>query len=180
MKIILMMVMTSDGIVTKSSHTRVDWSSREDKKSFVMETKKHGAIIMGSKTFETLSGPLPHRLNLVLTHSPEKYREKTIPGTLEFINGDPKEVITYLENKKYASAVLAGGPKTNASFLQQGLVDELLLTIEPKLFGSGLTLANGADLEISLELLEIKTLNHNTLQLRYKILNRLSASADRF
>lgn len=163
------MAMSADGIVARDASHKADWTSNADKKAFIAETKKHGVIIMGQNTFRTIGRPLPGRLNLVLTMEPEKFKDKEIPGTLDFFKGSPAEVVAYLESKDYHSAVLGGGPYTNASFLKAGLVDELLITVEPKLFGNGMTFAKGQDLDLNLELIDSVPLGDNALQLRYKV-----------
>jgi dihydrofolate reductase len=171
MKLILMMAMTLDGIIAKDKGQNADWTTKADKKVFVAETKKHGVIIMGDTTFEVMGAkPLPGRLNLILSLTPEKYQERTIAGELEFFKGTPEEVIKYLESKGFASAILGGGAGTNAAFLKAGLVDEIWITVEPKIFGRGLNFTEGQDLDSNLELLEAKPIGDNAVQLRYKVI----------
>lgn len=165
-----MMVATADGIIARDRKQNVDWSSKEDKKLFVEETKKSGAVIFGENTYQAIGRHLPNRLNLVLTMKPEKYREREIKGELEFFKGSPLEVVQYLTAKGFASAVLGGGAGTNAQFLKANIVDELILTIEPKLFGQGMNFTEGEELDINLCLTECRQLNTNTVMLRYKII----------
>jgi len=171
MKIILMMAMTADGIIAKNSQQNADWTTKADKKAFIAETKKHGAIIMGDTTFEAMGGkPLPGRLNLILSLNPEKYAEKVRPGLLEFMKGTPEEIVDFVKNKGFETAILGGGARTNAMFLKAGAVDEILITIEPKIFGVGLNFTEGEDFDLNLELIESKELGDNAVQLRYRII----------
>lgn len=170
MKLILMMAMTIDGIIAKDVSQNADWTSKADKKAFIAETKKHGAMIFGQTTYEVMGGHLPKRLNLVLSLEPEKFKDKEIPGILEFFKGSPKEVLEHLKSKGFESAILGGGAGTNASFLKAGLVDEVLITVEPKIFGKGMNFTEGEDLDINLQLLETNKLGDNAVQLRYKVL----------
>ena len=72
--------------------------------------------------------------------------------------------------KGYKKLLLPGGTNTNTSFLIAGLVDEILLTVEPKIFGLGKQLFLEKSLEASLELLSFKKLNkQGTLLLHYQI-----------
>lgn len=48
----------------------IPWYSKTDMAFFKAKTMNH-IVIMGSKTFDTLQRPLPNRLNIVLTKSPE-------------------------------------------------------------------------------------------------------------
>lgn len=165
-----MMAMTVDGIIAKNSKQNADWTTKADKKAFIAETKKHGAIIMGQTTFEAIGRPLPGRLNLILSLEPEKYSDKTQPGLLEFFKGTPQEIINYLKEKNFSSVILGGGAYTNGTFLSAGLVDEILITVEPKLFGLGLNFSEGFDLNLNLKLLECNQIGDEAVQLRYEVL----------
>ncbi|HMB26004.1 MAG TPA: dihydrofolate reductase family protein [Patescibacteria group bacterium] len=169
MKVILMMVMTADGFIAKSSkQNSTDWSSEADKKIFIEQTKKAGAIIMGLSTYKTIGRPLPGRLNLIMTHHPKK--EKTIPGQLEYTKLQPTEILKYLRKQGFDQVILGGGTSINSLFLQENLIDEIRLTVEPLIFGGGLTLFKNLDLNKKLELLEINKLDKNVINLRYKVI----------
>ena len=170
MKIVCVMVSTADGIIAKHSGHNVDWSSPEDKAMFTAETIKHQAVILGISTYQAIGRMLPKRYNLVLTQNPKDFKNQAVPDKLEFFSGTPQAVIEFLENKGYQSAALIGGGKTNAEFFKAGLVDELMLTIEPKLFGQGLNLTGNTDFELSLKLREFKKLNANTVWLHYQVI----------
>ena len=101
MKLILMMAMTLDGIIAKNSNQLADWTSKADKKAFIAETKKHGVIIMGQTTFETIGRPLPGRLNLILSLEPEKFKDRQQPGILEFVKGTPEEIVAMLQSRGF-------------------------------------------------------------------------------
>ncbi len=167
MKTILMMAMTIDGKIAKSVNQLANWTSHADKKIFVEETKKAGVIIMGLTTYQTIGRPLPGRLNVVLTREPEK--EQSIPNALEFTSQPPKELLAELEKCGFSSVILGGGATINGLFLKENLIDEVWLTIEPRIFGEGLSLFQGADVNLSLSLLEIRKLDENVLQVRYQV-----------
>ena len=65
MKVILLMAITLDGRTGKDEMHFVDWTEQEDKKIFVQITRRTGVIIMGSRTFDTIGGPLPKRKNVI-------------------------------------------------------------------------------------------------------------------
>ncbi|MBF0204054.1 MAG: dihydrofolate reductase, partial [Desulfamplus sp.] len=69
MKVILVMAMTLDGKIARHSMEPVDWTGKADKKKFVEITKKAGAVIMGSTTFDTIGKRLPNRKNIVMTRN---------------------------------------------------------------------------------------------------------------
>jgi len=168
MKVTLMMVMTADGFIAKhANQTSTDWTSSADKKIFIERTKQAGVIIMGLTTYKTINKPLPGRLNVILTKEPEL--ETNIPNQLEYTNTQPAELLKQLEARGYQEVILGGGATINSLFLKAGLVNELQITIEPQLFGGGLTMFRDLDLNYKLELLEVKELGQNVVNLRYKV-----------
>jgi dihydrofolate reductase len=168
MKSILMMAITLDGKIAKYTDHPATWTSGADKKIFVEETKKAGVIVMGQTTYDTIGRPLPGRLNIVLNITPDT--SKNIPGSLEFTNTQPKELLEELEKRGFSSVIIGGGSTINGLFLKAGLIDEIWLTIEPKLFGEGLSLFKGAEVDLNLELIETRQLDKNVIQVRYKII----------
>lgn len=165
MKITMMMAMTLDGKIAKNSNHFPDWTSKEDKKEFFKISKEYGIIIMGGKTFATFPAPLPNRLNVVYTQN----ENPPIIENVKWVSGDINKILQDLEKNGHTKALLCGGSFLNTLFLERGLIDEIIITIEPKIFGQGLSLFNG-DFDINLELQEIKKLNNNTLLLNYKVL----------
>lgn len=165
------MAMTVDGIIAKNKEQNADWTSKADKKVFVAATKKHGVIIMGDTTFKAMGKKsLPGRLNLILSLEPEKYKDLAKPGELEFIKASPEEIVKYLKDKGYKSAILGGGARTNSFFLKAGLVDEVYITVEPKIFGVGMNFTEGEDFDLNLELISSQEIGDDAIQIKYKII----------
>jgi dihydrofolate reductase len=157
MKITLIMVTTIDGKIARNDHQFVDWSSKEDKRLFYRLTRKAGVVIMGHNTFETFSPPLPGRLHIVITST--TVDKTNIPGQVEYTSASPEEIVADLEARGYKEAALTGGAQVNALFLKAGLIDEISLTIEPLIFGSGLDLFRGADFNVRARLVQMEKLN---------------------
>ena len=89
---------------------------------------------MGRKTYEAAHIQLkPGILRIVLTHNPQK----GVPGILEFTDETPRELVNRLKNK-YKQMLLLGGSDIATQFFEEKLIDEVWLTIEPKIFGSGM------------------------------------------
>jgi len=170
MKISLMAAITVDGFIGQSTdQTSIEWTSSADKKIFVQKTKEAGVIIMGRTTFDTIGRALPKRLNYILTRSPEKYADTVEDGVLEFHTKSPAEVVADLAARGYTHAILCGGAKTYADFLQAGVVDELLLTVEPKLFGAGVPLLGDWATHLDLKLESSERIGNDSLFLTYNI-----------
>jgi len=161
------MAITLDGKIAKHTTQLADWTSKADKKIFVDETKKAGVIIMGKTTYDTIGRPLPGRLNIIMELNADN--SKNIPNSLEFTETPPKKLIQQLTNRGFNNIILGGGSTINGLFLKENLVDEIWLTIEPKIFGEGLLLFKGADVNLDLELIEVIHLDKNVIHVRYKI-----------
>lgn len=162
----MMMAMTADGKIAKDKMQFANWTSREDKKLFVEVSKAHGVIMMGENTFKTFPAPLPGRLNVVFSERADNPEQAGV----RWAKGDPEKVLAELEELGYKSALLGGGAFLNSLFLERKLISEIMLTIEPKIFGTGISIFNG-DFDVDLKFLEMKNLNDNTLMLRYQVLN---------
>jgi dihydrofolate reductase len=160
-----MMAVTADGKIAKNSDHFPDWTSREDKKMFASVSREHGVVIMGEKTFKTFPKPLPERLNVVFT------LEKDLPEmeNVKWVTGEPEKVLEQLEKEGHKSAILGGGAYLNTQFLKNKLIDEIWLTVEPKIFGDGLGVFGG-DFDIDLKLLNVEKINEDSVVLKYQVL----------
>lgn len=161
----LIMAVTADGKIAKDKSQLADWTSKEDKKLFVEVSKEFGVIMMGENTFKTFPKPLPGRLNVVFSQD----GGENIEGLLKRVQGEPETILSELEQLGYTKALLGGGAFLNTLFLKKKLIKEIILTIEPKIFGNGLSLFTEM-CETDLALLDCQKLNDNTLMLKYKVI----------
>jgi len=161
----MMMAITLDGKIAKDSAQFANWTSVEDKKLFSEISKAHRVVMMGENTFNTFPSPLKERLNVVFTQQ----KDQPIIEGVKWVSGEPENVLIELEAMGYKSALLGGGSFLNSLFLEKKLINEIIITIEPKIFGAGLSLFN-KDLNANLKLLEFKTINKNTLMLKYQVI----------
>ena len=166
MKLTLMMALTADGMIARNHNHFPDWTCRSDKIMFKELTQKAGVVIFGSKTYEVIGKPLSGRLNVVLTRQPERYQPA---DNLIFSSESPDELLKNLVRKGYDEAILAGGAIINSLFAKSRLIDEMVLTIAPTIFGQGVPLFSES-CHLNLELLDVRKLESNTLVVRYRVL----------
>jgi len=131
-------------------------------------SKDFGVMIMGQSSYDAIGSPLPGRLNIVLT----KEKRTDQPGLLEHKQGDIKVILQELEKRGHDKVLICGGTFVNSLFLQENLIDEIQISIEPKLFGSGLRLFDKIDINTDLHLIKINKLNNNTINLLYKVIKK--------
>jgi len=127
------------------------------------------AIIMGRITFETVAGFgewVYQKPVFVLSSSmlqlPAGYEDKA-----EIINGELNDIIASLHERGLKNLYIDGG-RTIQGFIEQDLIDELVLTRIPILLGSGIPLFTETDRELQFEHVKTEVLNNALIKSRYK------------
>lgn len=157
---------TVDGKIARNSHELVRWTSKEDKEFFRAETARMGVMILGNATFETFPGPLPNRLHIVMTR--DLQGKKNIKGVVEFTTKSPNEILEDLGAREVTDVTIAGGSSIYSLYAKEKLLDELWVSVEPKVFGEGVPIMSGMG-ELDLELLEERLLNKHSILLKYRV-----------
>lgn len=167
MKVFIIAAVTADGLMgAHDAHRSLDWRSKEDSRFFIDTTKASGVMVMGAATYKTfrMKRAPPGRRLIVYTRHPDEIVGENIETTDE----NPRELIDRLATEGYESLAVCGGAMINSLFLDAGLVDEVYLTVEPVLFGTGVPLFRNATQQ-RLILLDHTNLNDSTLLLRYAV-----------
>lgn len=167
MHISLMVAITADGMIARTSNHYPDWTGKADKQLYVQITKKAGVMIMGSTTFDTIGRVLPGRKTVVMTRNPDRRSDR---DDLVFTQAPPEQIIVDLAAQGYSEAVVVGGAKINQLFAERGLIDELILTISPYAFGTGLSIFSDA-VDLKLSLTKHWQLDENTLCVCYRVVH---------
>jgi dihydrofolate reductase len=166
MKISVYLATSINGMISNSRNVP-DWLSQEYGMGFMSICQRTKAVIMGKTTYNILAPdylPLKDDGSLVvLTHDASM---KSAQGNVLFTDKQPSEIVSLLEARGHTEAVIIGGTATVDAFMKAGLVDDVILVVEPVLFGKGLPLLK-EELERRLVLLDVKKLNENTVQLHY-------------
>lgn len=165
MHVTLMMALTADGKIAKHARHFPDWTETSDKKMFKAISCKAGVVIMGSKTYDTIGKPLPNRKNIIMTRRPHR---RSDTEHLVFTNHPPKKILADLKTEGFDHAVLIGGATINSLFAAEGLIDTMILTYCPRVFGTGLSLfASGISLELRLE--DMRRIGENLVVVTYAV-----------
>ncbi len=173
-EIIAIVAISLDGYITEGDKPATAFTSRADKVWFSKVQEAFSAHVMGSVAFEAerelitkAARKNSSKLRVVLTRSPEKYRSLTMPDRLEFTDETPAEVLRRIEASGHERVAILGGGQIYSLFLGEKLVDELWVTLEAKVFGSG-TPVFAAEHQQKLSLVEMFNLDENTLLLKYR------------
>lgn len=174
MKIIIYLAVSANGLIS-NSRNEPDWLSPEFSDGFMGISQRTQAVIMGKTTYNKLApNYLPLKENgslVVLTHDT---KAKPAQSNVLFTSDSPENIVAHLATKGHTEAVIIGGTQTVSAFIKAGLVNELILVVEPVLFGKGLPLVDDVEFEYKLTLLEVKKLNDNSVQLHYRINDQLN------
>lgn len=121
MKLSLIAAVAANGVI--GADGGIPWQYPEDLKHFKQTTTGH-PVIMGRLTFESiqrdLDGPLPERLNIVLTTTPQR-----LPDSVTAVRSTAA-ALAKAEASGASMAYVVGGATVYEQFLPQA--DELLLT----------------------------------------------------
>ena len=82
----------------------------------------------------------------------------------------PKEALLLVQD--FSKVIVAGGGILDTSFLEEDLVDEIYLDVEPVVISSGLPLFNGGSFDGELKLLDFKKFGESEIQLHYRVVRQ--------
>jgi len=165
-------VQSIDGCITRHDDGGAGgWASAEDQRHFNAELASHDSAVFGNGTYRTdrelIRARLrPELLRMVMTRRPEDAAGEAVPGQLEFTDQAPAALLAGLGHRGRRRCALLGGQAVYGRFLADDLVDELVLTVEPRVFGAGLRLV-ATPIDRRFELGDVERLNASTLLLRY-------------
>lgn len=139
-----------DGYIARTDGS-IDWL--EDPR-YALENEDYGyydfiksidTTLMGNKTYQQVLGfnvpfPYPDTSNYVFTKIPVNKRDEYV----EFVSGDIIEFTQNLKQMEGKDIWLIGGGQLNSAFLDNELIDEIILNIIPVTLGEGIPLFTGA------------------------------------
>ena len=169
MRLTIYLAASINGLISNQANIP-DWLSPEYGEGFMAICQRMKAVIMGRKTYDILAPaylPLKEEGTLVvLTHDTAAQPPQS---NLLFTQAPPRKIVRLLEARGHQEAVIIGGTETVSEFMKAGLVHELILVVEPVLFGAGLPLLRGVDADFRMSLVDLRKLNEHTVQLHYRL-----------
>ncbi len=87
---------------------------------------------------------------------------------LEFTDDSPSQILKTLEQEGYEEVVLAGGAQINTLFAKEKLIDEVIVTISPLVFGKGINLFDES-VSLEMELLDVDKKGDSLVVAHYKV-----------
>ena len=163
-----------DGCISSPDGT-LDWldsvpNPEGDDLGFSQFMQRVDAIVMGRITFETVLGfglgwhyPIPGIvLSSTLDSAPEEFAKH-----VQFANGSPSEIVQLAKRQGFENLYIDGG-KTIQRFLQEGLIDELVITEIPILLGGGDRLFGTLEEQLTFDLVDTEILLDQLVKKHYR------------
>jgi dihydrofolate reductase len=168
-KVLFYPAISLDGFIAKPDGDS-NWVTEEDELVFAEEVRRAGCVIVGRKTFEQYKNiyPFSDATTFVCTSGDSRNHEPANPH-LKYVSGDAEQIVDQIQAAGFSNAVLSGGAETNGRFAEAQAIDEMLVSIYPLFFGSGLPIFGDRDIQLNLELLHTRKLSDGVIQYRYKV-----------
>jgi dihydrofolate reductase len=157
----LYMAISADGFIA-DSHDKTPWSD-DEWKAFQVFVKTCDIVLLGRRTYEIM------RKQGEFITGPE-YIVVTSNSTLNAGNFHKLSIEHERDMPKAKKIGIIGGGELNGSLAKLGVIDEIILDVEPIILGSGKRLFGSHDMQLNLALLESSKLGSATVQNRYKVL----------
>lgn len=158
----MIMVQSINGVVNQKD--RKKWNSTEDFDYLKSEIEKSDSLIISRETFILNKKLYQSKPCLVLN----KHFEK-IEGYLTYSIYSKKNITNFIKKNKYERTLLLGGPTINTFLLNDNLIDEISLTIEPVAFNGKKNIFNNENIKDKkfFTIKEIKRINQNSFLIVY-------------
>ncbi|MDF1694805.1 MAG: dihydrofolate reductase family protein [Saprospiraceae bacterium] len=170
------MVSSLDGFIAKPDES-VSWMESKDHYEgghVLTDEEIHtfmqsvDCYVMGSKTYEgalRLGWPYSNTPVIVLTKRPFQSNRDRV----SFYSGDIKQLVEDDLKKRFKNIWMVGGAETATNFLNNGLVDDIVISLVPIILGEGLLFFNEIQKELTLHLLKSQTYRDGVVELHYKV-----------
>ena len=163
---------SADGLIATSnrvSNEDSEWSD-EAWECWCTRCTKFNNVIVGRKTYTELttfdvSDVLHPEHKIVVSSQDLDLAESWVQFS------SPKQAVDYLKSCDIGNIIVGGGRQIALAFLKDGLIDDIVLDVQPILFGNGTPLLGELDRCVKLELVDSERLEHGATRIHYKIPN---------
>ena len=165
-KILVYIASSLDGYIARENGD-IDWLPETTESGYDAFYKSMDTVIMGKTTYDQVltfgEYPYKDKKSFVFTSSTQNKDENT-----EFVSDVEKFVKDGFPGAG-ENIWLVGGAQIIASFLKQGVVDKIILSVIPVLLGKGISLFKNLENETKLELVKTEKFDQ-LVDLHYKVL----------
>ncbi|HEY6954244.1 MAG TPA: dihydrofolate reductase family protein [Flavisolibacter sp.] len=172
-KIIVNLATSVDGFIARPDDD-IEWLIRrpEPEGFYGMNEfmKSVDVYLLGRKTYEvSLTLGEKFEANAQYYVFSRQPAPSSVPPKVKFIDGDIVELVQRLQNEKGKDIWLMGGGELIASFLDQGLIDEFIISVVPVFIGEGIPLIAPRHRDIELTLMSVTQFPDGLVQVHYAV-----------
>ena len=123
--------------------------------------------MMGKKTYDQVAsfGRWPYEGKKCCVFSAQRVDDPRVTAI-----SDPLPFIKYIRGESGRNIWLAGGSQIISLFVNQGLLNEIILAIMPVILGSGIPLFAVFNSQVNCELIGERTYDPGLVQMHYRVL----------
>ena len=168
--------MSLDGYIARENGD-VDWLKMHDLTEAAGEMKEFfdsiDTIFFGRKTFskgEEMGGDINmygNVMNYVFSRTPRRSEIEN----LAFVSENVVEFVKDIKRREGKNILLMGGGDLAKTFFEEGLIDELIIGVQPTILGKGRPLFLPLERQTELERYDVKTRKSGTVQISYRVKN---------
>ncbi len=167
MGVTLWMAVSLNGMSARDNGSE-DFLSGTDWELFLDLVRASDGLVWGRVTHELFEEAVrPHAPELPIVAVTRDTGLAMRSGSLRASSA--AEAVEKLRAEGATTILLAGGSQLNGAFLRSGLVDEVVLGIEPVIVAQGLPLVQGDAPDLPLQLADVQQVEGRTLRVRYLV-----------
>lgn len=173
-KTVLVVDSSINGVISRAEGSgEGGWNSPEDGVHYKSTITEIGACIMGRTSFDVIGGKNYDGVkHWVMTNNPELLANNHGNDNVIYTNKPYSELLDEIAADGHEKVSILGGSKVYTDMSSQGLIDEMIITIEPVVLTAGVPLFSNEVGESKWQLVDHKKLNERgTLVLTYAKLN---------
>lgn len=160
---------TLDGFLSREDDSFDCFENEGDHVTEYLATlRTYGAVVMGRRTYDIglkfgVTNPYPYLETYVVSRTMKESPDPEV----HLISDDVIGAVRALKAQEGKDIYLAGGGALATQLLTAGLVDEVLIKLNPLLLGAGIPLVSRLGPHINLELLSTKVYRTGVVLLHY-------------
>jgi dihydrofolate reductase len=163
---------TVDGFIAHGDHTIEGFIAEGDHVTDYQESLRndYDVVLMGRRTYEFgfqfgVTSPYPWLKQYVLSRT----MDSSPDANVELVSADVPGFVRRLKEEPGKAIYLCGGADLAATLFARNLIDEIILKLNPVLFGSGIPLFSGAIMQTALELTGSRVYGNGVVLLHYRV-----------
>jgi dihydrofolate reductase len=174
-KLVYDVAVTVDNFIAHEDGSIGGFVEGEHAPDYLARLAGYDTVVMGRKTYEYgyAFGMAPGKRGPLYPHMRHFIFSQTLhfgPGAeVEVIHQDEAACVRGLKAEAGADIYLCGGGAFAGFLLDQGLIDQVVLKLNPLVFGRGIRLFGNSTRRIDLALVAAKTYGNGVVLLRYDV-----------